>query len=329
MNSSPGTGIPTIWLEPQPPMSTEQLADSSRPLLLSHLTDVGAVLLRPGRPVKPDTFREIVGGLVGPFTDYRERRSRRTTVAPNVLTASEAPPSWRIGMHNESSYAREWPRFVAFCCDVPAESGGQTLLASSVAVLKLLPKDLVQRFQRKSLIYRRRVSSSGQFGWREVFQMRNLEELEDYLRSAGMTWEWDNNGDLQFQSSRPAVLTHPESGQECWFNQAHLFHGGLAELKRRQPLFAVPDHSGRDDVTFGDGEAIPLEDIQTILLAYRKVTMSFEWRRGDILLIDNIAIAHAREPFSGSRSSWVALAGCMSWKNAFDSGLVPLLAGDS
>lgn len=41
---------------------------------------------------------------------------------------------------------------------------------------------------------------------------------------------------------------------------------------------------------------------------YRAASRRFDWRQGDVLVVDNMAAAHAREPFTGPRRIAVAMA---------------------
>ncbi|MFM9445922.1 TauD/TfdA family dioxygenase [Streptomyces acidiscabies] len=40
---------------------------------------------------------------------------------------------------------------------------------------------------------------------------------------------------------------------------------------------------------------------------YEQVRMAERWQRGDIMLVDNIRVAHGREPFQGDREVLVAM----------------------
>ena len=48
-----------------------------------------------------------------------------------------------------------------------------------------------------------------------------------------------------------------------------------------------------------------LDEIRGI---YGQVTVAFPWQKGDLLLVDNLLVAHGRNPFSGPRRILVAMA---------------------
>jgi hypothetical protein len=59
---------------------------------------------------------------------------------------------------------------------------------------------------------------------------------------------------------------------------------------------------------FGDGNPILDDTARSIAAALAAEETTFAWREGDVLLVDNQAIAHGRRPFVGARQIMVALA---------------------
>ncbi|MNR67693.1 Taurine catabolism dioxygenase TauD, TfdA family [compost metagenome] len=52
---------------------------------------------------------------------------------------------------------------------------------------------------------------------------------------------------------------------------------------------------------FGDGTPIPAEWIEVILNTSQALAVAFPWCVGDLLVIDNLRMAHARRPYDGMR----------------------------
>jgi alpha-ketoglutarate-dependent taurine dioxygenase len=88
-----------------------------------------------------------------------------------------------------------------------------------------------------------------------------------------------------------------------------LFHVSALLEEEREALLELCGADGLPrNVYFGDGTPIEdglLDEIRAVLAAEQVV---FPWRAGDVLMLDNMLVAHAREPFSGPRKVLVAMA---------------------
>ena len=62
------------------------------------------------------------------------------------------------------------------------------------------------------------------------------------------------------------------------------------------------------NVHYGDGTPIPDSVMEHIGSVYERVCIRFPWRKGDTLFLDNMRVAHARDPYEGPRKIVVALA---------------------
>jgi hypothetical protein len=94
-----------------------------------------------------------------------------------------------------------------------------------------------------------------------------------------------------------------------WFNHALFFHTSSLEAGIRESVIAgVAEADLPNNTYYGDGARIESETIEQIRTAYQKARVSFEWERGDVLLLDNMLAAHGREPFEGTRKVAVAMA---------------------
>ena len=59
---------------------------------------------------------------------------------------------------------------------------------------------------------------------------------------------------------------------------------------------------------YGDGQPIEIEVLEHIRKVYNQEKIKFQWNKGDIMMLDNILTAHAREPYKGERKVAVAMA---------------------
>lgn len=60
-------------------------------------------------------------------------------------------------------------------------------------------------------------------------------------------------------------------------------------------------------VYYGDGTPIEDEVMALIGELYEECAVRFDWQKGDVVLMDNMLAAHARDPFEGPRKIVVAM----------------------
>jgi len=135
-------------------------------------------------------------------------------------------------------------------------------------------------------------------------------EVERICRDQEMEYHWSDRG-LRTTVHNPGVLTHPVTGETCWFNQADMWHATFDTVKAQEDV-------GEDEVrgeerlgchaTYGDGSEIPRTDLEAVRSACGRSEVAFPWRAGDLLILDNILTMHGRKPFEGARRVLVAMA---------------------
>lgn len=303
----PGSDLPTLIT---PSQSGESLLDAL-PRLRSEIevqvATVGGVLLRGFEVPSVESFREFAAGFGHPLLSYEFGSTPRTAVGGGVYTTTEYPAHQSIPLHNEQAYTRMWPMKAWFHCVTPATEGGETPIADSRAIYQRMPATIRDRFA-PGIIY---VRNYGDFDvpWQKVFNTESRAEVEAFCRKAGIRWEWKHDGDLRTTQLCQAIETHPVTGDVVWFNQAHLFHISNLQPEVRESLEEL---LGIENVPrntyFADGSPIPdamLDEVRAVLDAE---TVSFLWEKGDVTMLDNMLVAHARSPFKGPRKVVVAMA---------------------
>lgn len=292
-------------------------AAESRPLLDDRLARFGAVLLRGFELASVDDFERLVAAAGGAPLEYEDQTSPRSEVQGHIYTSTDFPPDQRIFLHNENSYSWAWPRKILFYCVEPAEEGGRTPIADCRRVYGRLPEDLRHRFEERGVAYVRNFGDGLGLPWQKAFGSERREEVEDFCRRHRIEWEWKPGDRLRTRQVRGAVLRHPDSGEPCWFNQVPLFHVAMLEPEVRDGLLAefAPEDLP-SNVVHGDGSPIGEDDLATICAAYDAEERSFEWRRGDVLLLDNVRVAHGRTAYRGRRRVVVGMAEPATWAPA-------------
>lgn len=272
-------------------------------LLRAGLIEAGAVLLRGFRDSGESAFRSVVNQLCQGGLDYVYRSTPRTDLGGGLYTATEYPPGLSIPFHNENAFQRQWPLLLLFACILPAENGaGQTPLADTLAVTRSIDPGIRQRFSEKHVMYIRHYREDIDLPWQTVFQSTDRLTVEEYCKENDIHCEWKKDGTLVTRQVCQAVARHPRTGDSIWFNQAHLFHPSALDLPTKevlQELFS-PDEYPRN-ATYGDGTPLEESVLQEIRQAYKEHARLFVWQQGDILILDNMMISHARTPFKGSR----------------------------
>ena len=286
-------------------------ARAHRDEILRDLAAHGATLFRGFGVTEPDQLAAVAEAVSGALTGYSEASTPRTHIGERIYTSTEYPADQSIMLHNEMAYAHSWPRHVWFACRVAADEGGATPIARCTSVLKALAPDVVDEFRRRGVRYLRTYSPRLDLPWQQVFATADRDEVMRRCAEWGLDCIWPSEDELRTISRRcAATVTLPGSGQEAWFNSAHMFHVAAlpADVATALRSMAADDELPRH-AQFGDGGTIPDETIAHVRDTYAKLAVRFGWRRGDALLINNLAVAHGRDPYAGAREIIVAMAG--------------------
>jgi alpha-ketoglutarate-dependent taurine dioxygenase len=282
-------------------------AHAHREALTDALPNNRAFVLRGCTKDQEQEFERFVNSLTTPL-DYVYRSTPRTSVGKNLYTATEFPPSEHIPVHCENAYQQTWPGKIFFYCKTAAEQGGATPLADVERATALVDRAVKARFVEDGVLYVRNYGSGIDLPWETVFQTSERSEVERYCDANGIDWEWIGPARLRTQQRRPAMARHPRTGQELWFNQAHLFNVGSLDPETRAAMLGIfkPEDLPRNSY-YGDGAVIETVTLDHIHDAYARSTSVFPWQQGDILVADNMLVAHGRQPFMGKRKVLVMM----------------------
>jgi alpha-ketoglutarate-dependent taurine dioxygenase len=236
--------------------------------------------------------------------------SPRTKVGDNLYTSTEYPPEFTISMHNELSYAHRWPTRLAFFCDRAPTSGGATPVVDAGRWLDSLDPEVRDAY-RQGVRYTQNLHAGVGFGrsWPDTFETHQRDEVEAFLASTGATWEWRPDGGIRVSMVRPATTRHPVSGTEVWFNQSDQWHPAALDAETAAALTEMfaPDELPQS-VTFADGSPISPAYVLQVRDRGLAAAVDVNWRAGDLMLIDNVLVAHGRRPFTGPRRVLVAMS---------------------
>lgn len=268
----------------------------------------GAILFRGFKVSSADALEQFIAATSADWAEYREAATPRTQVSEHVHTSTDYPADQHIFLHNENSHCESWPLKIYFLCLTPAAGGGETPVADCRAVYRGLDPRIVERFERKGVLYVRNFGRLG-FSWRQVFKTGDRSEVEAYCRNAGMEFEWRDADRLRIRYVREASALHPVTRERVWFNHATFFNQGNLDSRMREELLAeFSEDELPYDTFYGDGTPIEPSVIDELREAYRRHTVAFPWEAGDLLMADNMLVAHGRHPFLGRRQVLVGMA---------------------
>ncbi|SFO04242.1 Taurine dioxygenase, alpha-ketoglutarate-dependent [Pseudonocardia ammonioxydans] len=238
----------------------------------------------------------------------REAFAARTVLSDGVYSATPWPSRQLMCAHHELSYVLEIPATLMFACLHAPGSGGTTPLVDTARVVEELPADLVERVERQGWILTRSYGDDIGASWEQAFGTADRSEVDWYCRSNGIATEWLTDGGLRTRQRRYGVLIHPVTGERVWFNQIAFLSEYAMDPEVREFLLEMHGPEGLPFTTrFGDGSPIPQDVIDQINAAHDRHAVCEPWQDGDLLVVDNLRVAHGREPYTGEREIVVAM----------------------
>lgn len=305
--SDPTTAALPLTIEGGPSALLD-VVEARRAELRAALAEHGALLFRGYDVGGVDGFDRVVRALSGEPLEYTERSSPRHAIKGRVYTSTDYPADEEIFLHNENSYQARWPLTLFFHCVEPPTTRGATPLADVRRVYEAIDPAVRDEFVRRGWMLVRNFYPDFGTPWQQVFGTDDRDEVAAYCAAGGIDVEWVGGG-LRTRAVRDAVRYRPGSDVPRWFNHATFFHASTLAADVREALLEMFGADGLPTQTYyGDGEPIPDEVADALRAAYRDATVRFDYRRDDVLVVDNMTAAHGREPYTGPRRIAVAMA---------------------
>jgi alpha-ketoglutarate-dependent taurine dioxygenase len=316
MSSSPPASLLDVDVQPgKPPMlrvdadgDAPDWAAAHRGALRALVSGHGSLLIR-GLGLRDALETEAVFRQLANLMTEREAFASRQSYFPAVYSSSKWPPNQPMCMHHELSYLLEFPSLMLFACLSAPSEGGATPVADAASVLDALPAGLIERFERVGWLLIRNYNNEIGATIAEAFGTDDRPAVESYCRANAIEFEWKADGALRTWQRRSAIARHPVTGRNCWFNQIAFLNEWTIDPELREYLVDCYGEDGLPfNTRFGDGEPIGADIVQTINEVYAANTAREPWQSGDLMLVDNVLSAHARERFEGPREVLVAMA---------------------
>jgi alpha-ketoglutarate-dependent taurine dioxygenase len=306
-----------LLIEPQ--LKSVDLLDWARnngAFIKSSLLKHGGLFFRGFGLRDEGDFHRFLEAVDADLMYYTEGATPRTKVAGKIYTSTEFPSDQSIAPHNELNYVTTWPMKIWFFCVTAPEVGGETPMVDVRRVWNRLPEEVREPFLDKGWMLVRNFMEGFGLPWQASYRCETREEFEAYLEKADVQGEWINDKHLRTRQVRPAVARHGETGETCWFNHVAFWHVSSLEASVREIFLR---DLGEDNLPYntyyGDGSRIEDSVVEILREAYRQELVAIPWQEGDVMMLDNMLVAHGRHPFQGPRKILTAMAQPCSDRN--------------
>jgi alpha-ketoglutarate-dependent taurine dioxygenase len=284
-------------------------AEENRGPIEAQLLRHGAILFRHFNLKTAEHFEQFATAIAEELMEYRERSSPRHEVGRRVYTSTDYRADLSIFPHNEHSYAMKFPLKLFFFCETPAKEGGETPIADCRKIHQRISPEIKKRFLERKYVYVRNFTSGFGVPWETSFQTTDRSAVEIYCRENNIEFEWKGDNHLRTRQCRPAIAVHPRTHEKVWFNHATFFNVSTLDKSIREPILSFfAEEDLPNNTYYSDGANIEPWVLDHLRDAYLQETVAFKWEQGDVLLLDNMLVAHSRNKYSGLRNVLVAMA---------------------
>ncbi|MCU1267658.1 MAG: amino acid adenylation domain protein [Acidobacteria bacterium] len=308
----PGEQLPLLIEPAADDVDLAEWAAGNREAVEQNLLRHGAILFRGFAVDSVKEFEQFAGALCPElFGEYGDLP--REELGGKVYGSTPYPADETILFHNESSHMHQWPMLIWFYCVKAAQVGGESPILDCRKIYQLLDPLIREKFENKGLMYVRNFTDGLDVSWQDFFHTNDRSVVENYCRQAAIEFEWKGDRGLRTRQVGPAVVRHPQTGELVFFNQMQLHHISCLAPAVRESLLAMMDEEDLPrNVYYGDGSRIEDSVMSFLGELYEQNGVSFPWQERDVLMLNNMLVAHSRNPYVGERKIVVALGKLVS-----------------
>jgi alpha-ketoglutarate-dependent taurine dioxygenase len=244
-----------------------------------------------------DQFTRDFSGYEGGASSYGLLSRDKIGNNDTLLSTSGSKLGFSIPLHGEMYYWNLAPELLWFFCEQPParKQGGQTTLCDGVRAYDSLGNEVRSFFEKNRLKYIRTFAPGE---WQHCFQTESLDDVRSFCEARGGTFEPKPDGSVRSEFVTSAFRTAPDGKRRVWINNVLVF------IKGEQSHRKI--HGGEKPsplaVRLEDDSPIPDSILKAVVDATEPITYEVQWRKGDLVMIDNRSILHGRrkaEPESG------------------------------
>jgi len=209
--------------------------------------------------------------------DYKRSSRFKQEFILDVDYWKDSHKVYDMPLHSEASFAAVWPEVTWFFCNVPPAKGGATTVCDGMQLWERLSSEIKFFFLAEPVLYvveipvpeNKKGKGKGKKPW-----ISDRHGISGYL-------DWDA-GLICLNVLRYAANKARNSDKLCFAN--HL----LADLH---------DELQIKERKMSSGKLIPEKFIDEIKRVAEDITIDHSWRKGDVLMIDNVRFMHGRRSF--------------------------------
>jgi len=241
------------------------------------------------------------------------------------------------GFHSENYYSPDVPSHISFFCEQASRIGGETGLVNTAKLFSDLPEALKTELKQRAYWVAAwpLAKMASRYGVK-------AQQMEEFCLDSGLAVV-SQHGQKYASLYKPCVIEHPITKEHALaFNYSvELMKSGLDRAVQNRFL---PDYSSKEwllhrlswrfpligvldklDVLFRDpgtvwrtlfrksfdarvGEIFSREATSLLATSIRNRYSSFKWIAGDLLIVDNLKMAHSGMPGSGARALKVLIS---------------------
>ncbi|EGD82819.1 hypothetical protein PTSG_03469 [Salpingoeca rosetta] len=275
----------------------------------------GAILFR-GFPL---TTAQHFDSFVCSFQSYKDLPYSRSLsfavriqVTDRVCTTNEGKKGGQV-FHHEQAQTPYWPSKLFFFCERPATTGGGTAVCPSDIVCQRVKEkhpEFYRHLEEHGVKYtsymaaQQDTSKGAGRSWKSFFGRDTKEAVEEHMRELGYTWRWLEDDTLAATSPvLKGIRTAPGTDKVVFFNQI------VATIANASEFSGTADSGDSESsdkrlarfICFGDDEPMPYKVLLDIKAMCEDAAVELEWQPGDVALLDNYLVMHARRAFDGPR----------------------------
>lgn len=197
----------------------------------------------------------------------------------------------KVNLHSELAFTPFRPDVCLFACQRPSDTGGETTVGDTRAILKAIKPDTRSLLESQPLAYTRVFPGTT---WQRMLGTTDVNAARAYLdRVEGLSYKILESGDVWTRFVTPAILKRGD---------VPAFSSNIVTVLDTQEALG-------SDVTFANDERIPeaiVEELRTVLASHE---IAVNWRPGDILVLENWHALHGRYAFTDDKRSIVSMFG--------------------